>query len=266
MVAAGDDPSAITEVTRTEMIEQFAALANVPAPFVRLDIVAASLLLTFEITSPVAEEVAQAITAVSSQLTTPESANAALPALSSAGTGVAIITAPTVSQATTRNVQAPDAPPSAPPPGLPPPAPPPSTLLSRLYNYVTGAGIGLGIGIGIVSILLLICLIVLCCCCCKKRSPKAYAAVQRRVSKLTESTVEISVPSMSFKGVGEESAHVAPPPPMGDAPTPPPPPNDEIQDEIESRLEKLKSLTMRNLITEEEYSAKKAEVLKDMKI
>ena len=102
--------------------------------------------------------------------------------------------------------------------------------------------------------------------CCKKRSPKAYAAVQRRVSKLTESTVEISVPSMSFKGVGEESAHVAPPPPMGDAPTPPPPPNDEIQDEIESRLEKLKSLTMRNLITEEEYSAKKAEVLKDMKI
>ena len=40
----------------------------------------------------------------------------------------------------------------------------------------------------------------------------------------------------------------------------------EIQDEIESRLKKLKSLTMRNLITEEEYSAKKAEVLKDMKI
>ena len=91
-------------------------------------------------------------------------------------------------------------------------------------------------------------------------------SVQRRVSKLTESTVEISVPSMSFKGVGEESAHVAPPPPMGDAPPPPPPPNDEIQDEIESRLKKLKSLTMRNLITEEEYSAKKAEVLKDMKI
>jgi hypothetical protein len=212
MVAAGDDPSAIPEQTRDQMVQQFATLAGVPPSAVRLTVVAASLLLTFEITSYSATEVEQAVTTLSSALTTPESASAVL-----SGTGVDIITAPAVSNFT-RIVEFPFTllphPPSVAPTS---PSPPPRGDLGvfgdEAMSTVPVAEIAIGSSVGVVLLLALIGVVVGVWCCRRKRPSLP--------DKLSSTTVEISM-------VGQESSSSAgAPPPPGPPPGPPPPEEEE---------------------------------------
>lgn len=116
MVAAGDTPDAITDDQRALMVAKIAQTAGVPASAVRLTIVAASILLIFEITAPDAPTASTIVETFSAQVATPEQANA----LMAGASPVTIITAPAVKKLVTL-VQAPEQPP---PPSTPPPADP----------------------------------------------------------------------------------------------------------------------------------------------
>jgi len=102
MVAAGDDPTSISTADRAKLVQAVALRAGVPTADVTLSVVAASLLLVFEIRAPSAANAGTMVANLIEVFQTPESANAVL-----ADTGVVVVAAPTV-KAVERTVQAPD--------------------------------------------------------------------------------------------------------------------------------------------------------------
>ena len=157
MVASGDNPGSLSAATREQIVRQVASLADVPISAVRLTVVAASLLLLFEITSYTAADSTRAANALSSALPTPEQASAVL----MSGTGVAIITAPVVEQST-RLVQAP----TPPPPSLPPLAPVDGDYQMTADGGGLGSTFTAALAGGIGAMVVISCL---CACYLKRR-------------------------------------------------------------------------------------------------
>ena len=120
MVAAGDDPTALTPVMRTQLAASVAAAADVPASAVTLRVVAASLLLIFDVAVDTAAASKGIAASLAARMATPEAATMLVSVA-----GVTVIATP-ATRALVETVLAPS-PSPPPPPGVAATPPPPPT-------------------------------------------------------------------------------------------------------------------------------------------
>ena len=113
MVAAGDDPAALTPVMRTQLAASVAAAADVPVSGVTLRVVAASLLLIFDVAVDTAAASKGLAASLAARMATPEAATMLVSVA-----GVTVIATP-ATRALVETVLAPS--PSPPSPSPPPP-------------------------------------------------------------------------------------------------------------------------------------------------
>lgn len=153
MVASGDNPTEIDADARLAMAEAVAERAGVDSSRVRVSIVAASLLIVFDIVGLPSQDASTALaTDLANQISTPEAASMLL---ATAAPNLTIVTTPTALPTVT-TVVAPSTPPSSPPlppPPSPPPVVPPSTSDSGgaiVAIAVSVAAVFALVGIGVV--------------------------------------------------------------------------------------------------------------------
>ena len=120
MVAAGDDPTALTPVMRTQLAASVAAAADVPVSGVTLRVVAASLLLIFDVAVDTAAASKGLAASLAARMATPEAATMLVSVA-----GVTVIATP-ATRALVETVLAPS-PSPPPPPGVAATPPPPPT-------------------------------------------------------------------------------------------------------------------------------------------
>ena len=120
MVAAGDDPAALTPVMRTQLAASVAAAADVPVSGVTLRVVAASLLLIFDVAVDTAAASKGLAASLAARMATPEAATMLVSVA-----GVTVIATP-ATRALVETVLAPS-PSPPPPPGVAATPPPPPT-------------------------------------------------------------------------------------------------------------------------------------------
>ena len=120
MVAAGDDPAALTPVMRTQLAASVAAAADVPVSGVTLRVVAASLLLIFDVAVDTAAASHGLAASLAARMATPEAATMLVSVA-----GVTVIATP-ATRALVETVLAPS-PSPPPPPGVAATPPPPPT-------------------------------------------------------------------------------------------------------------------------------------------
>ena len=120
MVAAGDDPAALTRVMRTQLAASVAAAADVPVSGVTLRVVAASLLLIFDVAVDTAAASKGLAASLAARMATPEAATMLVSVA-----GVTVIATP-ATRALVETVLAPS-PSPPPPPGVAATPPPPPT-------------------------------------------------------------------------------------------------------------------------------------------
>ena len=120
MVAAGDDPAALTQVMRTQLAASVAAAADVPVSGVTLRVVAASLLLIFDVAVDTAAASKGLAASLAARMATPEAATRLVSV-----DGVTVIATP-ATRALVETVLAPS-PSPPPPPGVAATPPPPPT-------------------------------------------------------------------------------------------------------------------------------------------
>lgn len=123
MVAAGDNPQSISAAQRTQLAAAIANRAQVGVARVSVNVIAASLLLVFEVSAIDAPDASAIAARLVAAMPAPEDANTVL-AAALATAGIAIITAPQV-QVNMRYVAG---------SSLPPPPPAPNVLHSSLYG------------------------------------------------------------------------------------------------------------------------------------
>ena len=120
MVAAGDDPAALTPVMRTQLAASVAAAADVPVSGVTLRVVAASLLLIFDIAVDTAAASKGLAASLAARMATPEAATRLVSVA-----GVTVIATP-ATRALVETVLAPSPSPPPPPEVAATPPPPPT--------------------------------------------------------------------------------------------------------------------------------------------
>ena len=120
MVAAGDDPTALTPVMRTQLAASVAAAADVPASAVTLRVVAASLLLIFDVAVDTAAASKGLAASLAARMATPEAATRLVSVA-----GVTVIATP-ATRALVETVLAPSPSPPPPPEVAATPPPPPT--------------------------------------------------------------------------------------------------------------------------------------------
>ena len=120
MVAAGDDPAALTPVMRTQLAASVAAAADVPVSGVTLRVVAASLLLIFDVAVDTAAASKGLAASLAARMATPEDATRLVSVAN-----VTVIATP-ATRALVETVLAPS-PSPPPPPGVAATPPPPPT-------------------------------------------------------------------------------------------------------------------------------------------
>ena len=154
MVASGDSPADIDAAARSAMADAVAQRAGVESSRVRVSIVAASLLIVFEIVGlPSRDASTDLATDLTDQISTPEAASTLL---ATAAPNLVIVTAPTA-LATVTIVVAPSTPPPSPPLPLLPSPPPVAPLSSS-----DGGGAIVAVAVAVVAVLALIGIGVLC--------------------------------------------------------------------------------------------------------
>ena len=120
MVAAGDDPAALTQVMRTQLAASVAAAADVPVSGVTLRVVAASLLLVFDVAVDTAAASKGLAASLAARMATPEAATRLVSV-----DGVTVIATP-ATRALVETVLAPSPSPPPPPEVAATPPPPPT--------------------------------------------------------------------------------------------------------------------------------------------
>ena len=120
MVAAGDDPAALTQVMRTQLAASVAAAADVPVSGVTLRVVAASLLLIFDVAVDTAAASNGLAASLAARMATPEAATRLVSV-----DGVTVIATP-ATRALVETVLAPSPSPPPPPEVAATPPPPPT--------------------------------------------------------------------------------------------------------------------------------------------
>ena len=120
MVAAGDDPAALTPVMRTQLAASVAAAADVPVSGVTLRVVAASLLLIFDVAVDTAAASKGLAASLAARMATPEAATRLVRV-----DGVTVIATP-ATRALVETVLAPSPSPPPPPEVAATPPPPPT--------------------------------------------------------------------------------------------------------------------------------------------
>ena len=120
MVAAGDDPAALTRVMRTQLAASVAAAADVPVSGVTLRVVAASLLLIFDVAVDTAAASKGLAASLAARMATPEAATRLVRV-----DGVTVIATP-ATRALVETVLAPSPSPPPPPEVAATPPPPPT--------------------------------------------------------------------------------------------------------------------------------------------
>ena len=120
MVAAGDDPAALTRVMRTQLAASVAAAADVPVSGVTLRVVAASLLLIFDVAVDTAAASKGLAASLAARMATPEAATRLVSV-----DGVTVIATP-ATRALVETVLAPSPSPPPPPEVAATPPPPPT--------------------------------------------------------------------------------------------------------------------------------------------
>ena len=120
MVAAGDDPAALTRVMRTQLAASVAAAADVPVSGVTLRVVAASLLLIFDVAVDTAAASNGLAASLAARMATPEAATRLVSV-----DGVTVIATP-ATRALVETVLAPSPSPPPPPEVAATPPPPPT--------------------------------------------------------------------------------------------------------------------------------------------
>ena len=120
MVAAGDDPAALTQVMRTQLAASVAAAADVPVSGVTLRVVAASLLLIFDVAVDTAAASHGLAASLAARMATPEAATRLVSVAD-----VTIIATP-ATRALVETVLAPSPSPPPPPEVAATPPPPPT--------------------------------------------------------------------------------------------------------------------------------------------
>ena len=120
MVAAGDDPAALTPVMRTQLAASVAAAADVPVSGVTLRVVAASLLLIFDVAVDTAAASKGLAASLAARMATPEAATRLVSV-----DGVTVIATP-ATRALVETVLAPSPSPPPPPEVAATPPPPPT--------------------------------------------------------------------------------------------------------------------------------------------
>ena len=120
MVAAGDDPAALTPVMRTQLAASVAAAADVPVSGVTLRVVAASLLLIFDVAVDTAAASKGLAASLAARMATPEAATMLVSVA-----GVTVIATP-ATRALVETVLAPSPSPPPPPEVAATPPPPPT--------------------------------------------------------------------------------------------------------------------------------------------
>ena len=120
MVAAGDDPAALTQVMRTQLAASVAAAADVPVSGVTLRVVAASLLLIFDVAVDTAAASKGLAASLAARMATPEAATRLVRV-----DGVTVIATP-ATRALVETVLAPSPSPPPPPEVAATPPPPPT--------------------------------------------------------------------------------------------------------------------------------------------
>jgi len=120
MVAAGDDPAALTQVMRTQLAASVAAAADVPVSGVTLRVVAASLLLIFDVAVDTAAASKGLAASLAARMATPEAATRLVSVA-----GVTVIATP-ATRALVETVLAPSPSPPPPPEVAATPPPPPT--------------------------------------------------------------------------------------------------------------------------------------------
>ena len=120
MVAAGDDPAALTQVMRTQLAASVAAAADVPVSGVTLRVVAASLLLIFDVAVDTAAASKGLAASLAARMATPEAATRLVSV-----DGVTVIATP-ATRALVETVLAPSPSPPPPPEVAATPPPPPT--------------------------------------------------------------------------------------------------------------------------------------------
>ena len=120
MVAAGDDPAALTRVMRTQLAASVAAAADVPVSGVTLRVVAASLLLIFDVAVDTAAASKGLAASLAARMATPEAATRLVSV-----DGVTVIATP-ATRALVVTVLAPSPSPPPPPEVAATPPPPPT--------------------------------------------------------------------------------------------------------------------------------------------
>ena len=120
MVAAGDDPAALTPVMRTQLAASVAAAADVPVSGVTLRVVAASLLLIFDVAVDTAAASNGLAASLAARMATPEAATRLVRV-----DGVTVIATP-ATRALVETVLAPSPSPPPPPEVAATPPPPPT--------------------------------------------------------------------------------------------------------------------------------------------
>ena len=120
MVAAGDDPAALTPVMRTQLAASVAAAADVPVSGVTLRVVAASLLLIFDVAVDTAAASKGLAASLAARMATPEAATRLVSVA-----GVTVIATP-ATRALVETVLAPSPSPPPPPEVAATPPPPPT--------------------------------------------------------------------------------------------------------------------------------------------
>ena len=120
MVAAGDDPAALTQVMRTQLAASVAAAADVPVSGVTMRVVAASLLLIFDVAVDTAAASNGLAASLAARMATPEAATRLVSV-----DGVTVIATP-ATRALVETVLAPSPSPPPPPEVAATPPPPPT--------------------------------------------------------------------------------------------------------------------------------------------
>ena len=120
MVAAGDDPAALTRVMRTQLAASVAAAADVPVSGVTLRVVAASLLLIFDVAVDTAAASKGLAASLAARMATPEAATRLVSVAN-----VTVIATP-ATRALVETVLAPSPSPPPPPEVAATPPPPPT--------------------------------------------------------------------------------------------------------------------------------------------
>ena len=120
MVAAGDDPAALTQVMRKQLAASVAAAADVPVSGVTLRVVAASLLLIFDVAVDTAAASNGLAASLAARMATPEAATRLVRV-----DGVTVIATP-ATRALVETVLAPSPSPPPPPEVAATPPPPPT--------------------------------------------------------------------------------------------------------------------------------------------